>query len=114
MGLMQTLLIAPRSLHNCLTDFPHLWSENLFDAKPLMAINDVDAIIFDDRVAADHELCDLLSNISLTTRVLALVEQLPSEPLCSVSGVVFLTPPINVADINWFIRSGVETEAALK
>ena len=42
------------------------------------------------------------------TRVLALVENLPEDPMCRQSGVVFLTPPINLNDIIWFIRFGAD------
>ena len=66
----------------------------------------MDVVIFDCR----HQSCapqlrNLIANIALTTRVMAIVAHLPEDDIFVESGVVYLTPPVNLRDINWFLRS---------
>ena len=88
-----------------------LWAHELETAFGSLETTDVDAIIFDIRLTGsdqqdrDTELKSLLANIPVTTRVLAIVEHLPEDDMFYESGVVYLTPPVNLEDINWFIRT---------
>lgn len=117
---MQTLIIGPPSFQKeidpVLTPAGSLtWANGLNEAFCRLEEFDIDLIIFDCRkLAADPtaELRALIAGIPVTTRVLAIVEQLPSEEIFAESGVVYLTPPVNLGDINWFIRSYREANIA--
>lgn len=75
------------------------------DALALLEREDIDRIVFDTRARSDADaaLADLIGQLPVTTRLLAIVEHLPSSPICSDAGVVYLTPPVNEADIAWFL-----------
>ncbi len=84
------------------------WAYSLNEGFSKLEVTDIDLIVFDSREKVTDSSVDLkalLAHIPVTTRVLAIVEQLPSEEICAESGVVYLTPPVNLGDINWFIRS---------
>ncbi len=86
------------------------WAFELEAAFNSLESVDVDAIVIDGRSPLpnnnpDLNLKKLLSNISLTTRVLAIVEQFPNDAMFAESGVIYLTPPVNLRDINWFFRA---------
>ena len=85
------------------------WAYELEAAFNSLESVDVDAVVIDTRIPVpsnnpDLDLKKLLANLSVTTRVLAIVEQLPDDAIFAESGVVYLTPPVNLDDINWFIR----------
>lgn len=89
-----------------------IWTDCLRGAMNQLEDLDIDAVIYDGRVpwnktgiVGNPELKALLSSLSVTTRVLAIVEQLPADEFFAESGVVYLTPPVNLDDIRWFIRS---------
>jgi hypothetical protein len=118
---MQALIIGSRELKQKVEDsistqLPEinpsiLWAHELESAFGRLEKTDVDAIIFDirrtgsDKQDTDTELKSLLANLPVTTRVLAIVERLPDDDMFYESGVVYLTPPVNLEDINWFIRT---------
>jgi response regulator RpfG family c-di-GMP phosphodiesterase len=116
---MHTLIIAPpdlkKDVEQTLTEPDMvLWEYGLDGAISSLESADVDAVVFDMRSGANScaELKSLLSNIPVTTRVLAIVEQLPEEEMFAESGVVYLTPPVNVDDIIWFVRSRTHSRQA--
>lgn len=104
--VIRTLFIGPEPIHRQIELRGCLWSASLPDALRVMARESIDAIVIDDRDTDQPALKDLLANLPVTTRVLALVERMPDDPMCIEAGVVFLTPPINFADIDWFVRAG--------
>ena len=84
------------------------WAHEFDMALKRLEESDVDVVIFDCReptAAGYHRLKSLLSRLPVTTRVLAIVEQLPEEEFFSESGVIYLTPPVDLKDIQWFVRS---------
>lgn len=86
------------------------WAYELEAAFNSLESVDVDAIVIDGRSPLpnnnpDLNLKKLLANISVTTRVLAIIEQFPHDAMFAESGVIYLTPPVNLDDINWFFRT---------
>lgn len=83
------------------------WVHELGCAFTHLEVSDIDTIIFDIRskpFESPEDLKDLIARVPVTTRVLAIVEHLPEDDLFSECGVVYLTPPVNLQDIIWFIR----------
>ncbi len=112
MVAMQTLIISTpevrQQVEPRLVDEGELiWTDCLGSAMSELEEADIDAVIYDGRfpTPVNPELSTLIANLSVTTRVLAIVEQLPAEEFLAESGVVYLTPPVNLDDIRWFIRS---------
>jgi len=84
-----------------------LWAKDLRRAFAELEVSDIDLIVIDARTQAEDIFTDLkalIFGIPVTTRVMAIVEQLPEEEVFAECGVIYLTPPINLQDINWFIR----------
>ena len=115
---MQTLIIgSPQLKAECDSLLGQLdnttWVEGLEGAMSHLEAADIDSIVFDIRKGSRmscNELKQLIARTSVTTRVLAIVERLPDEQIFSESGVVYLTPPVHVQDIDWFLRSSAEPE----
>ena len=115
---MQTLIIGSQALKaECDQRLGPLvntiWVDGLEGAMNHLEINDIDAIVFDIRRGsrfACPELKKLIARTSVTTRMLAIVEKLPNEQIFAESGVIYLTPPVRLRDINWFLQSAAETE----
>lgn len=104
-----------------------IWTDCLSGAMNELEETDIDAVIYDGRTpwAAndEYDLEDpfdgspslkalnipefkaLIANLSVTTRLMAIVDQLPDGEFFAESGVIYLTPPVNLDDIRWFIRS---------
>lgn len=91
------------------------WSHDFEDALLRLGELDVDSVVLDarsDSPESSEKLGHLLCELSVTTRVLAIVDNLPDGDLFAASGVVYLTPPVHLSDIAWFIRShGVDNDA---
>lgn len=84
-----------------------VWVHDLSCAFREIENTDIDTIVFDLRsppFQSPKDLKTLLAGVDVTTRVLAIVDQLPEEDFFSESGVVYLTPPVNLSDLLWFIR----------
>jgi len=122
---MQTLIISTPEVrkqveHQLASEGKLIWTDCLRGAMDELEESDIDAVIYDGRAPwkssnmednpelkafNNPELKALLSRLSVTTRVMAIVEQLPEEDFFAESGVIYLTPPVNLDDIRWFIRS---------
>lgn len=110
---MHVLIIGSQQLRQQFADIPEdlvqiKWSHDFLEAMQQLSEVESDAVVLDTRTFAPGSLTklgQLLSELSVTTRVLAIVEQLPDGELFSASGVVYLTPPVNISDIGWFVRS---------
>ena len=102
---MLTLVIADKHPLRELYGHEVLHTGGPSDALVLLETEDIDRIVFDTRthLNAETALAELIGQLPVTTRLLAIVENLPSSPICSDSGVVYLTPPVNEADIVWFL-----------
>ncbi len=84
------------------------WVHELEFAFTQLEVSDIDTIVFDVRSElfnSPQDLKALIAKVPVTTRVLALVDQLPEEDIFSEAGVVYLTPPVNLDDIMWFTRN---------
>ncbi len=109
---MQTLIIGSKELKHAVeraldSESSVLWAQDLKCAFAELEVSDVDLIVIDARTQAEDIFTDLkalIFGIPVTTRVMAIVEQLPEEELFAECGVIYLTPPINLEDIKWFIR----------
>ncbi|MBT4163092.1 MAG: hypothetical protein HOC70_08050 [Gammaproteobacteria bacterium] len=87
------------------------WVHGLERAFTQLDVSDIDSIVFDvrsDIFNSPVDLKKLIAKVPVTTRVLAIVDQLPDEDIFSEAGVVYLTPPVNLDDIMWFIRNPPE------
>lgn len=110
---MQTLIIGTPELRERVEQQTGkasdvIWVNELECAFSKLEILDIDAIVFDVRsrpLTAHIDLKRLIANVPVTTRVLAIVDQLPEEEIFSAAGIVYLTPPVNLDDVLWFIRS---------
>lgn len=110
---MQTLIIGSPLLKQEIEgslDIPGTvtWAHGLGVALNHLEISEVDLVIFDGRTKLldpQIDLKSLIAEIPVTTRVLAIVERLPVDDIFAQSGVVYLTPPVNLEDIKWFMRS---------
>ncbi|MBL6690807.1 MAG: hypothetical protein ISP91_10480 [Pseudomonadales bacterium] len=114
---MQTLIISTPEVRKQVerqlaTEDKLIWADCLRGAIDELEETDIDAVIYDGRapwktshVEDNPELKALLAKLSVTTRVMAIVEQLPVEDFFAESGVIYLTPPVNLDDIRWFISS---------
>lgn len=115
---MQTLIIgSPKLKAECDTLLGQLadttWVDGLEGAMAHLEAADIDSIVLDIRKGSQmscNELKKLIARTSVTTRVMAIVEKLPDERIFSESGVVYLTPPVHLRDIDWFLKSGAESE----
>jgi hypothetical protein len=113
---MQTLIIGSSTLKTeCEQAVGGLktatWVDGLEGAMRHLEVTDIDAVVFDLRNGSRVSCADLkklIARTSVTTRVLAIVERLPDEQIFSESGVIYLTPPVDLHDIDWFIRSATE------
>lgn len=109
---MFTLIIASHQLRQWAdrqAEIPGdlVWVHDLREAFSAIENTDIDTIVFDLRSPpfnSPEDLKRLLAGVDVTTRVLAIVDQLPEEHFFSESGVVYLTPPVNLTDVLWFIR----------
>lgn len=109
---MQTLIIGSKELKQEIeqaldSQSKVLWAQDLRRAFAELEVSDIDLIVIDARTQAVDIFTDLkalIFGIPVTTRVMAIVEQLPEEEVFAECGVIYLTPPINLQDINWFIR----------
>ena len=109
---MQTLIIGSQELKLAVqqaldSQSKILWAKDLGRAFAKLEVSDIDLIVIDARTQAEDIFTDLkalIFGIPVTTRVMAIVEQLPEEEVFAECGVIYLTPPINLQDINWFIR----------
>lgn len=118
---MQTLIIGPQDFKKAVTGTRDrfgevLWADGLIRAFSYLDVEEIDLVIFDGRATTANtslDLKSLIANIPVTTRILALVEQLPVEDIFALSGVVYLTPPVNLDDIHWFIRSNERNHAVV-
>ncbi len=81
------------------------WAHHFDTALESMEYESFDAIILDERDSERTSLDRLLKRLPFTTRVMAIVNKLPDTTICGESGVIFLTPPVKLSDITWFIRS---------
>lgn len=103
---MTTLVISPPG-----NDLSQLTCANILRAEePALALSileteDIERIVFDARARDDvgRDLEHLIGLLPVTTRLLVIVETLPSSPICMDAGVIYLTPPINLADITGFL-----------
>ncbi len=109
---MQTLIIGSQELKRTVrqaldSQGSVLWAPDLMRAFEELEVSDIDLIVIDARTQAEDIFTDLkalIFGIPVTTRVMAIVEHLPEEEVFAESGVIYLTPPVNLQDINWFIR----------
>ncbi len=103
---MQTLVISDSNPIKDLHAQDVIYTGGPLAALELLETKDIDRIVFDTRtqgIDAEPALINLIARLPVTTRLLAIVEHLPSSPMCSDAGVVYLTPPVNHADISWFL-----------
>ncbi len=110
---MQTLVIGSEALKEAVEESitnknELVWANGMGGAYSQLEAIDIDAVIYDSRDTEEQfspDLKSLIASIPVTTRVLAIVKQLPEEEIFVESGVIYLTPPVNIDDIRWFIRS---------
>lgn len=115
---MQTLIIGSKELKHAVeqaldSESMVLWAQDSRRALAELEVSDIDLIVIDVRTQTEDVFTDLkalIFGIPVTTRVMAIVENLPEDELFAECGVIYLTPPVNLQDINWFIRHQTATQ----
>lgn len=111
---METLIIGPAQFRESLElHLPHstvaTWANSVSIALEKLNSTYADCVVLDNRgknTTLNSDLTSLISNVPLTTKIVAIVDVLPTGSFFSRAGVIYFTPPVLVTDICWLLKGG--------